>query len=159
MTRPSKLGLGRPVDPPAYNRLLAGVAGGIAALVTLSSDVGSITGSLVDVTTTTAFEWPAGRRFKITAAVHIQSTVAGDIPEIRITDTSNVVIPFGRARGPALALANKLYQCTAVAIDSTGVGGSLQWKLRCFRETGTGTLTVSNATINGMILVEDIGPV
>lgn len=110
--------------------------------------------TVVDLTGLTAasFTAVAGRLYRISAYVNIQSTVANDVAEITLL-AGGTVIQSGR----------EVVLTTPITIPVwrywTGSGATV-FKVQAARVVGTGTLThVASATAPGQLIVEDIGPV
>ena len=97
----------------------------------------------------------AARRYRISAKVEVQATVADGEYELHLTD------------GSGTQLARAVTQCVSTTFLSTLViffqevpgGGSITRKLRLGKLTGTGTVSLRAAANRAAILlIEDIGP-
>jgi hypothetical protein len=128
---------------------------GVLGFAELTSAQGSITNTLVDVTSLSiTITVPAGRRVKFTAQAMLQSTVAGDYGRFDLTSSDGSIT----------------YQAHQMQLGGSSIGmsfsksqlpgaGTFTYKLRVGRTAGTGTLTVSASTVSpAQLLCEDIGP-
>lgn len=126
--------------------------GGMVGYVAKGSSQGSIT-TEADISGLT-LTWTAvtDRLYRTTAfTAGILSTVAGDNMIVKITDGSNVL--KGCRGSVTAAAATQGLTVIAVAIE-TGLSGSTTRKVRCLRNSGTGTLTFEAPSF---LLVEDLG--
>lgn len=129
------------------------ISQGSVGYAAVTATQGSIT-TFVDLTSlTVTVTMVAGRRLRIKAFAHVQSTVANDIIGLRILEDGSQIVQ-GNISSP---VANWGVGANA-EIVRTPAAGSHTWKLQCGRDTGTGTISMAaTATIPAFILVEDIG--
>jgi hypothetical protein len=96
------------------------------------------------------------RRYKLSLHGHISSSVAGDWARLAITDASNVVQVDSKCELPVI---NEEQSVDAFVVVS-GITGSVTYKVRGERLSGTGNIMVeAAATSPAILLVEDIGAV
>lgn len=134
--------------------------GGVIALAQITTGQGPITSGQATPTDITglsvAFTAKAGRYYRTTARVEVQSTILNDAITVEICDGANSRLqrcdkPLGAAN-VAGSLRDELTE--------TLNPGSTTRKLRFFRSSGSGNISVAAASNNiGYILVEDIGGV
>lgn len=110
---------------------------------------------LADVTgLSVTFTAIAGRLYRVEAIAQFTSTVANDACSLYLTDGANNTLQTSNAVG--LPTANSL-QAYCLLLASPGAG-SVTYKARVQRTTGTGTVTlVAAATYPAYISVVDIG--
>ena len=121
---------------------------------TATSNQGSIT-TVVDLTSLSA-TWTAftNRSYRITGYALMTSTVAADEAGLYITDSSNAVVQTGLA---TLSTASQR-QTLHIAVPVSPTAGSVTYKLRALRNSGTGTLsTLASSTAPNFISVDDVG--
>lgn len=126
------------------------IAGALA-----TSNQGSIT-TVVDLTSlTVTFTAVANRIYEITGEVTMASTIATDVVAVVIADGSNTQV---QKRSAAIGIANVGASASA-SVEVTPSAGSVTYKLRGLRDSGTGTVTaVALANQPNLIRVKDIGP-
>lgn len=95
----------------------------------------------------------AGRYYRLMASVPATAVTNTAAPTMLITDSSNTQIAAGF--GPTLAVGDNI-TLNAVAVVSPG-SGSVTYKVRVQRQSGTGTITIQQAGNAGWFVVEDIG--
>lgn len=127
---------------------------GRVSSVSVTSSQGSIT-TITDLTSLTiTFTAIASRYYEIRGMVMVQSTVAADRVEVAITDGSNTYVS---AASILTSTANVDQSLNVFGLVSPGAG-SVTYKLRALRVSGTGTVTMSaSATRPALFLIKDIG--
>ena len=136
-----------------------GAASGSVGYAQITADSANTANSatIVDLAAPTiAFTAPAGRRYRITANLHMKSTVAGDRATTFIRNSASANI--GVNTGAAIAAANLSQSVVMVAYD-TPPAGAVSYKLSINRISGTGVITAGGgATQPCYLAVEDVGP-
>jgi hypothetical protein len=134
------------------NLLPAGEVG----YASVTANQGSIT-TVADLTSLTA-TWTAvsSRRYMITVYGNAVSSVAGDVGGLHISTSGGTDVQLAQFYLPSAGV-------TSVAVHAqvmlTGLSGSVTYKARMSRISGTGTLQFSaSATAPGQFSVVDIGP-
>lgn len=127
--------------------------GAVAAPATVTTSQTGIGNTVTDLTgltiTATAV---ANRRWKITGNVRVTQNTAGGVPELYITDGSNVT---KNRRGITLGAGETGHiKCEA---DVVTAAGSQTFKLRLTVGSGTVDLTAA-ADLLATLRIEDIGP-
>jgi hypothetical protein len=127
-------------------------AWGLITSATITTDHNGIS-AVTDITgLSVTWNAMAGRKYKLTAyMLVIQNTSAGFV-DIRLADSSNVVVGQSTFNQAASAYATH----SPIAILS-GLSGSVTYKARAATTAGTINIDVSS-TFPGLLLVEDIGP-
>lgn len=130
--------------------------GGEIAYAQRTTDHGSAITTLTDLTDlTVTFDVVAGRAYLIHGKVEVLSTVAGDVALANISDSSNnqvnrCMIQLPKVSSPA---TGHIYARLAPVAS-----GSVTYKLRMGRDSGTGNLTsIGQATNPAFIQVTDLG--
>lgn len=147
-------------DPTTANQLtrkayVDSVVGGrgVVATATKTSGQGSIT-SVTDVTSlSVTFTAVTGRRYRLSFQGQVYSSVSGDTVQVQITDSTNAVQNFG------IALASSGYSMS-IRIDAyvTPSAGSVTYKVRALRNTGSGTVGIDcGSTYPAFLVAEDVG--
>ncbi len=108
----------------------------------------------IDVTTlatvvTETFTAMTSRRYEVDAELVITGSVIGDVARIMITDGSNVEIKDSEMRIDSLSGQPLKY-----AADDMPSAGSMTYKIRGERASGTGTINITGATLR----ITDVGP-
>lgn len=134
---------------------LDGTTLGTVGYAERTTDQMSIT-ALTDLTGLTyTFTAQGGRRYRITGTCEVSSSVAGDFALLNVSDGSGTQIK--RAMSSAIPSGRTL-TVTVIATHAPAAG-SVTYKLRLGRDSGSGSLTMSAQSNNpASILVEDIGP-
>lgn len=134
-------------------------AWGTVGSASVASDQGSITGTLVDITSVTVtFTALGNRNYRVTGVAQVKTTVANDHVDIRLCNAANTVISGGLVRLQAITVG-LYYTATIVGFNTPGAG-SVTYKMRAVVDSGAGTATIGGASvIPTTILVEDAGPV
>jgi hypothetical protein len=131
-------------------------AWGVQAVARITTQQGGINTVETDlpgltVTATTV----ANRRYRISATVPLQSTVANDIAQVKITDAANVVQVTQRVALPLAAVPFR----ESLNFTLVPPAGSSTYKVRVVRHSGTGNISaVPTTTDYSEIVFEDIGP-
>lgn len=147
-------------DPTTANQLtrkayVDSVVGGrgVVATATKTSQQGSIT-SVTDVTSlSVTFTAVTGRRYRLSFQGQVFSSSSGDTVQVQITDSTNAVQNFG------IALANSGYS-KSISVDAyvTPSAGSVTYKVRALRHTGSGTVGIDcGSTYPAFLVAEDVG--
>lgn len=147
-------------DPSTANQLtrkayVDSVVGGrgVVATATKTSQQGSIT-SVTDVTSlSVTFTAVTGRRYRLSFQGQVYSSGSGDTVQVQITDSTNAVQNFG------IALANSGYS-KSIRVDAyvTPSAGSVTYKVRALRHTGSGTVGIDcGSTYPAFLVAEDVG--
>lgn len=147
-------------DPTTANQLtrkayVDSVVGGrgVVATATKTSGQGSIT-SVTDVTSlSVTFTAVTGRRYRLSFQGQVYSNVSGDTVQVQITDSTNAVQNFG------IALASSGYSMS-IRVDAyvTPSAGSVTYKVRALRNTGSGTVGIDcGSTYPAFLVAEDVG--
>ena len=128
---------------------------GVYGYAQVTANQGSIT-TITDLTSlSVTFTAVANRRVRVVGYIEVTSTVLDGAFELFITDGSNTAIK--RATGPILSTTAAV--TVPIEIVVTPGAGSVTYKLRLQRTSGSGTYTMSaGATNPAFICVEDIGP-
>lgn len=113
--------------------------------------------TLADVTgLSVTFTAAANRHYRISVHGLLRSSVSGDIAQLLIADGSNNTLSIGQVDCSSTSFAFTA-SCFHVLTPSAG---SVTYKARCVRSSGTGTVTLdSAATYPSYIVVEDLGAV
>lgn len=132
------------------------VSWGIMGIATVTANQTGIVGSVVDLTSASVtFTAVAGRRYRVFLETYVGSTVAADIANIQISDSSNNQLQSTQAYMPGSGALVKM----VATLFTTLSAGSVTVKGRITRGTGTGTLsTFASSTAPTYLVVEDIGP-
>ena len=112
--------------------------------------------TVVDVTGL-SITWTAisSRVYELEAFVNVSSSAASDNVNVNICDSSNNQI---QAAVADLSTTVGRLETISVRARVTGLSGSVTYKVRIFRNAGTGTLTVeAGATRPATFIVKDIG--
>jgi len=128
-------------------------SGAVAAPGQATTNQGSIT-TVVDVTSATiTFTAISGYRYRISGQGLFSSTVSGDNASLTITDGSNTVLQTAN-----LIVSTAGTQTITSSVVVTPSAGSVTYKLRASRVSGTGVLTLTaGSTAPAFVDVEDIG--
>lgn len=129
-------------------------AGGWVGFESRTTDLSFTT--ITDVTgLSVTFTAVANRRYKISVVGLIISSVANDVAQLIIADGSNTTLAVSQ-----VVCASTSYSVQAGTFLLTQPSaGSVTYKARVFRASGTGTCTLqAAATYPAYILVEDLGP-
>lgn len=113
--------------------------------------------TLADVTgLSVTFTAAASRYYKISVHGLLRSSVANDVAQLVIANAANTTLNVGQ-----VVCANTTFAVGApVSFVAQPAAGSVTYKVRCVRSSGTGTVTLdAAATYPAFILVEDIGKV
>lgn len=135
-------------------RLIVAENLGVVGRATKTANQGSIT-TIADVTgLSVTFNATSTRLYKLTAKGLILSSIADDICQMAITDSSNNIVAWGAVASRSAGFG---VDVTAIALLS-GLSGSVTYKVRAARQGGTGTVTFVSGTTNpAYLVVEDIG--
>lgn len=111
--------------------------------------------TVVDLTgLTVTFTAAAGRRYRISMSCKVLSTVVGDAVKVAITDSGGTEIQNAEIINQSGATGQSM-GCAVVLVPGAG---SVTYKLRATRTSGTGSVSVlAGATSPAFILAEDIG--
>lgn len=136
-----------PTTNPLYGR----------GLITQASKTSVQTGitTVTDITSlTVSFTAEALRTYKVSVWVGVGSSVSGDSVSVYITDAANTVLQTGTVAIPESGFNPTAY----VEYYVTPGAGSVTYKARIARGTGSGSVAVSAGTTQpAYITVEDIG--
>jgi len=149
-------------DPTTANQLtrkayVDSVVGGrgVVATATKTSGQGGIT-SVTDVTSlSVTFTAVTGRRYRLSFQGQVYSSVSGDTVQVQITDSTNAVQNFG------IAFVSSGYSYSlSIRVDAyvTPSAGSVTYKVRALRNTGSGTVGIDcGSTYPAFLVAEDVG--
>lgn len=121
-----------------------------------TTNQGSIAGTEVDITGLTAtVTVGTSRRIRITVELSLSSSVANDVPSLRIKEGTTQL----QSREEHLGSVVGALAAISASVVLTPTAGSHTYKATLVRAVGTGTLVVNaSATAPAFLLVEDIGP-
>ena len=132
-----------------------GVPGGCIAVAQLTAGFAFSTSPIDIPGLAVTFTAAAGRRFKVTAEMYVQTTVTGDRIGFVIANAGGASL----ASAVFVATANNGEMITRSLI-TTPAAGPVTYKLRGYRAAGTGSVSmVATASDPAFIIVEDVGPV
>lgn len=111
-----------------------------------------------DVTTLTLSPvLPANRRYRLTAKIHMASSVANDVIQMQINDvTGSVLVDIDQK---PVTIAGGLTAFMVVANVANPAAGVRTYKVTATRQSGTGNLSTNvGAGFPGTFIIEDVGP-
>jgi hypothetical protein len=131
-------------------------AWGVQAFVRVTTATANVSNVETDVAgLSVTLNTVANRRYRIFASVLPQSTIAGDISHIKITDQNNVIQHTARMQLPVVNTAMR----TDLAYTTNPAAGPSTWKVRAIREGTGGVHSFAPNTSNyHELIVDDIGP-
>lgn len=135
-------------------RIEARMPWGWLAYTETTVDSGNISNTEIGIGLNLVVTVPAGRRVKLSTMVSIQSTVAGDLPQIRIKE-GTTVLQAGTGR---LGGVSQREQLLVTALISPAAG-THTYSLAAIRVGGTGVLNLkATTTETNWFMAEDVGP-
>jgi len=133
-------------------------AWGVVAEAAAVTDQGGIVGTFITLNSLSVTFVPVvGRRYIYRVKVELQSTVAGDVPVLSLTNEANA--SFDRHTGRLGGTATETWAWTSMT-EAFSTTASVTRRLGLSRAIGTGTLTAT-ADYNrpNKLIVEDVGPI
>lgn len=135
--------------------------GVIARVTSIAVTAGITTQTVYSGMADLAFTTTAGRRYKVTLLLNVESTVAGDSVDISIRDGAGSAPTTGSTlvnllRLPGISVASRTAQY-GYSFDWTPSAGAHDLGVFATRQVGTGTVSIGNASYTSYLIVEDVG--